>query len=158
MREKAPSLEVVMFQRKVPPIRAAATDRSRPPWRLLVESPDPLNAISNFDAFRNTGFEVTVCEGPAGDAHDCPVVRGEPCPLVAEADVVLFELDSDPPRRAEVLAAVQARRPDLPVVVMSADSAPDAATGCTMIRPTTSVDGQVAALRKAVLQWPSPRA
>jgi len=146
-----------MFQRKVHPMGPATTERRRPPWRLLVESPDPVDAISDFDAFRNTGFEVMVCEGPSVDAHECPVVRGEPCPLMAEADVVLFDLDSDPLTRSQVLAAMRATRPDLPIVVRSASSAPATAGGCTTIRPTTSVGGQVSALQKAVLRWPSPR-
>jgi hypothetical protein len=155
-----------MFQREVHRSQNAAPDRRRPPWRLLVESPDPGLAISNFDAFRDAGFEVTVCAGPAVDAGECPVVRGEPCPLMAGADIVLFDLDSDPPRRsqvlaptrAEVLAAMRARRPGLPIVAMSAAPTAETVSGCTTIRPTTSVGGQVAALQKAVLQWPSSRA
>ena len=117
-----------MFQRKVHRSSAAVPDRRGPPWQLLVESPDPVLAISNFDAFRDAGFEVMVCGGPGVDAHECPVVRGEPCPLMAAADVVLFDLDGEPPRRSEmltasrseVLAAMRANRPELPIVVMSA--------------------------------------
>jgi hypothetical protein len=145
----------MMFQRKVHPCRPAVSDRNRPPWRLLVESPDSGLAISNFDAFRDAGFEVTVCEGPAVDARECPVVRGEPCPLMADADVVLFDLDSDPRTRSQVLAAMRANRPDLPIVVTSAT--PVAADGYTTIRPTTSVGGQVSALQKAALRWVGPR-
>jgi hypothetical protein len=155
-----------MFQRQVHRSSAAVPDRPGPPWQLLVESPDPLLAISNFDAFRDAGFQVMVCGGPGLDAHECPVVRGEPCPLMAAADVVLFDLDGEPPRRSEmltasrseVLAAMRANRPELPIVVMSAAAPPDAATDCPTIRPITSVGGQVTALQKAVLQWPSPRA
>jgi hypothetical protein len=155
-----------MFQREVHRSQTAMSNRRGPPWRLLVESPDPGLAISNFDAFRGAGFEVTVCGGPAVDAGECPVVRGEPCPLMARADVVLFDVDGDPPRRSEVqaarrsavLAAMRANRPGLPIVVMSAAPTPEMASGCATIRPTTSVGGQVAALQKAVLQWPSPPA
>ena len=146
-----------MFQRRVRRSPAIVTERHSPPWRLLIESPEPGLAISNFDAFRDAGFEVTVCEGPARDAHECPAVRGEPCPLMTEADVVLFDLDSDPLTRSQVLAAMRASRPDLPIVVRSTAPAPATADGFTTIRPTTSVGGQVSALRKAVLRWPSPR-
>jgi hypothetical protein len=154
-----------MFQRHVHRSRTAGSDRVGPPWQLLVESPDPGLAISNFDAFRAAGFEVMVCGGPGVDAGECPVVRGEVCPLMAAADIVLFDLDGDPPRRSEVLAAsrsavlaaMRANRPGLPIVVLSAAAPPDAAAGCPAIRPTTSVGGQVAALQKAVLQWPSPQ-
>jgi len=142
-----------MFQRKVHRSPTVVTDRQGPPWRLLVESSDGAVAISNFDAFRDAGFEVTVCEGPTGDAGECPVVRGESCPLMAEADVVLFDLDLDPDltRRSEVLAAMRVGRPDLPIVVRSNAPAPDSASGCTTIRTTTSVGGQVSALRRAVV-------
>jgi hypothetical protein len=146
-----------MFQRTVHRSHGAA-ERRRPPWRLLIESTEPGLDICNFDAFRCAGFEVTVCSGPVTDARECPVVRGDSCPLMSEADVVLFDLDSDPPRRSEVLAAMRATRPDLPVVVRSADPAADAARGWPTIRPTTSVNGQVSALHKAVLRWTSPRA
>src|SRR4029453_17825769 len=64
--------EAAMFQREVHRSQNAAPDRRRPPWRLLVESPDPGLAISNFDAFRDAGFEVTVCAGPAVDAGEGP--------------------------------------------------------------------------------------
>jgi hypothetical protein len=113
--------------------------------------------IANFDAFRCEGFEVTVCGGPTSDARECPVVRGESCHLMSEADVVLFDLDSDPPRRSEQLAAMRAARADLPIVVRSADPLPEVARGCAAIRTTTSVNGQISALHKAVLRWPSPR-
>jgi hypothetical protein len=141
-----------MLQRKVHRSPPAVLDRTGPPWRLLVESPDPVMAISDFDAYRRAGFDVTVCEGPADDPGECPVVRGEPCPLMAEADVVLFDLDGDARRRADVLAAMRADRPELPIVVCSTAPAPAAAGGCPAIRPTTSVNGQVAALQRAVLQ------
>jgi hypothetical protein len=146
-----------MLQRKAHWSPAPVLDRAGPPWRLLVESPDPVVAVSDFDAYHRAGFDVTVCEGPRDDTTDCPVVRGEPCPLVTEADVVLFDLDPAPRRRAEVLAAMRADRPELPIVVCSTAPAPAAARGCAAIRPTTSVNGQVGALRKAVLQWPSLR-
>jgi hypothetical protein len=150
-------VEVAMFRRTVHR-SPGATERRRPPWRLLVESAEPGVDIANFDAFRYASFEVTVCEGPASDARECPVVRGDSCPLMSEADVVLFDLDSDPARRSEVLAAMRATRPDLPIVVRSADPAAEAAAGSPTIRTTTSVNGQVSALHKAVLRWTRPRA
>jgi hypothetical protein len=155
-----------MLQRKVHRSSTGISDRRGPPWELLVESPDPGLAIANFDAFRTAGFQVTVCGGPGLDPAECPVVRGEPCPLLAGADVVLFDLDGDPPwrsemltaSRSEVLSAMRANRPELPIVVMSAAPPAETASGCPTIRPTTSVGGQVTALQKAVLQWPGPRA
>jgi hypothetical protein len=146
-----------MFQR-TPHRSPAVADRRRPPWPLLIESPESGLDISDFSAFRCAGFEVSVCGGPATDAAECPVVRGEPCPLLAEADVVLFDLDSDPSTRSDVLAALRANRPDLPIVVRSNDPPGRLAHADPTIRTTTSVNGQIAALQKAVLRWPAPRA
>jgi hypothetical protein len=146
-----------MFQRTMHRSPAVA-DRRRPPWPLLVESPASGVDIADFTAFRCAGFEVSVCGGPTADASECPAVRGEPCPLLDEADVVLFDLDSDLSERSAVLAAIRASRPDLPIVVRS-NAPPSAATPTDpTIRTTTSVNGQIAALQKAVLRWPGPRA
>lgn len=144
-----------MHQRTLQPARAEG-ERRRPPWRLLIESRAPGAAIANYDAFRCAGFEVTVCEGPSATPIECPLVRGDPCPLVDDADVVLYEAD-DQPWRAAVLGAVRASRPDLPVVVRTAEPAEEYG-GCSTIRTTTSVNGQVSALHKAVMRWTSPRA
>ncbi len=114
----------------------------------MVECSDDTARISDFTAFRDAGFQIMLCEGPVDDAGECPVVRGGVCPFVAEADVVLF--DGDRPYRSEVLAGIRASRPDLPIVVRSAVGAPALPSGCTSIRTTTSVHGQVSALRKAI--------
>lgn len=90
--------------------------------------------------------------GPGRHAGEFPVVRGERCSLLAEADVVLFDLDNDPRTRAVVLAVMRATRPELLVVVQSAAPPP----GVPHDAPTTSVNGQVAALRAAVLRSASP--
>jgi len=137
-----------MFQRDVPRSAVAVAGRMGPLWRLLVECSDDVARISDFTAFRDAGFEIMLCEGPVDDAVECPVVRGAVCPFVAEADVVLF--DGDRPYRSEVLAGIRASRPDLPVVVRSAIPAPALPSGCTSIQTTTSVHGQVSALRKAI--------
>jgi hypothetical protein len=73
--------------------------------------------------------------GPGRHAGEFPVVRGERCSLLAEADVVLFDLDNDPRTRAVVLAAIRATRPELLVVVQSAAPPRGVARGYpTMLR------------------------
>jgi hypothetical protein len=137
--------------------RRQAPDRRRPPWTLLVESDEPGVDISDFDAFRCAGFEVELCAGPVTDARECPAVRGEPCDLLADADVVLFDIGDAQPARSALLAAVRARRPDVPIVVRSARPPNEAVPGCTALPTTTSVNGQVSALHRAVLRCPAPR-
>jgi hypothetical protein len=146
-----PVLEAAMYQRtdhRIPAVK----DRRRPPWRLLIESPEEGLGIANFDAFRAAGFEVTVCAGPAATPGECPLVRGERCSLAADADIVLLDLDGDPHTRSAVLAALRSTRPELPVVVRSVAPPAKVAQDCITIAPTTSVNGQVAALRTAVLR------
>jgi hypothetical protein len=53
---------------------------------------------------------------------------------------VLFDLGPGRPLRSEVLAAIAANRPELPVVVRPSEAMPR----------TMSVPGQVSALRRAV--------
>jgi hypothetical protein len=144
-----------MHQRILYPLRAGA-ERRRPPWRLLIESRAPGVDIANFDAFQCAGFDVAVCDGPGERPSECPLVRGEPCSLVDDADVVLFE-PCDLPWRTAVLGALRASRPELPVVVRTDEPAEDYG-GCQTIHTTTSVNGQVSALHKAVMRWTSPQA
>ena len=68
-----------MLQRKVHRSPPAVLDRTGPPWRLLVESPDPIMAVPDFDARYLVGFDVTVCEGPAHDPGGCPVMPRRTC-------------------------------------------------------------------------------
>jgi hypothetical protein len=129
--------------------RVPTEDAYRPPWRLLVESADPALAISGFRAYRQAGFDVSLCEGPLIDERECPLVRGEGCPFAAEADVVLFDLGRDAQPRMAMLHAMLETRPDLPVVVRSAGPPPPGAEGLEVIDPSTSVAGQVAVLKRA---------
>jgi len=116
--------------------------------RLLVESAEPVAAVSDFAAFTEAGFEVAVCSGPT-HADDCPLLRGEHCELVSEADVVLSCLDP----AGGVADAIVAQRPDLPVIVESArrpdgtlEPVPD---GCVPLVFPSSVNGQVTTVRHA---------
>jgi hypothetical protein len=129
--------------------RVFAGDEHQPPWRLLVESGDPALVISGFRAYRQAGFEVSLCEGPLIDGRECPLVRGEGCPFAAEADVVLFDLGGNVEVRLAALQAMVATRPDLPVVIRTTGALPPAASRFDAILPTTSVDGQVAIMRRA---------
>lgn len=140
-----------MYQRTSHRHETSESKRRSRRWQLLVESPDPALAISDFTAFRQAGFDITLCEGPLAEANECPLVNGEPCPLATEADVVLFDLGEDgddAARRSRVLDAIRAFRPDLPIVVRSATAPPGTADADT-IGPATSVAGQVEALCRA---------
>ena len=55
--------------------------------RVLVESAGGRWRAE--EAARSAGFEVLVCPGPNADHCLCPMRQGEPCPLAAEADVIV---------------------------------------------------------------------
>ncbi len=74
--------------------------------RLLVES-DRARWAGASDAVRSA-FDVMVCRGPdhrsAGSTdRGCPLLRGERCPLLDGADVVVHLLDPASPAAAELL-------------------------------------------------------
>lgn len=82
--------------------------------KVVIESPRSDAASAQADALAAVGVDAVVCEGP--EDHPCPLLVGEPCDLVESADAVLFDLDLDRLDDRQVLRALRARYPDLPVV------------------------------------------
>jgi len=116
--------------------------------RLLVEDGHPALAISDFSLFQDAGFDVAFCSGPGNDSLACPLLRGQPCALVAGADVVLHGLDP----ALGIAAAIRRQRPELPVVVeqhREADNADAVPAGCVPLSYPCSVSGQIDALLRA---------
>jgi len=118
--------------------------------RLLIEDGHPALAISDFSLFRDAGFDVAFCSGPGDEPGACPLLRGQRCPLVAEADVVLHGLDP----ALGIAAAIRRQHPELPVVVEQRRPEPGGASavpaGCVPLGYPCSVSGQVDALLRAV--------
>lgn len=120
--------------------------------RLVVETDDPAVAICDFATFVDAGFDVVVCGGPS-DGAPCPVVDGQPCVALEEADVV-FNALRDQTHRTDVARAVHETSPDVAMVVSGPfepeDDLPD---GCVHLSDRTSVPGQIAALRHAAFRF-----
>lgn len=117
---------------------------------MLVESDREALAISDFSLFQQAGFDVAFCSGPGRDPRACPLLRGQDCELLANADVVLHGLDP----ALGIAAAIRQAHPDLPVVAEqpvhedgSTDPAPE---GCLPLVYPCSVHGQVDAVRRAL--------
>lgn len=82
-----------MYQRI--PSKWTAPGRSNGSVRLLIEDPDPVLALSDFESYREAGIEVALCSGPGPDQNGrCPVLTRGRCPILSGADVVLHHLDS----------------------------------------------------------------
>lgn len=103
-----------------------APTRTRP--RLLVEGVRGLWWGERLA--HDAGFDVRVCAGPGDVAKRCPVLRGEDCPLVDGADVVLSDFGEHDPHGGEIVDELRCSRPALTIVVPGeefdiADSAVD---------------------------------
>jgi hypothetical protein len=118
--------------------------------RLLIEDAHPALEISDFSLFQDAGFDVAFCSGPGGDPQACPLQHGQPCPLLAGADVVLHGLDP----ALGIAAAIRHRHPGLPVVVeqqrQEAGGADAVPAGCVPLSYPCSVRGQIDAVLRAV--------
>src|SRR5450756_915922 len=81
--------------------------------RLLVEDDSLALAISDFSLFHAAGFDVAFCSGSGDDSQACPVMHGQPCPLLPGADGVLHGLDPE----LGIAAAIRRQYPRLAVVI-----------------------------------------
>lgn len=118
--------------------------------RLLVEDDSPALAISDFSLFHDAGFDVAFCSGPGDDPRACPVMHGQPCPLLPSADVVLHGLDP----ALGIAAGIRRQYPQLPVVIEQRcgedENTGEVPNGCVPLHYASSVSGQVAAVRQAL--------
>ena len=118
--------------------------------RVLIEDDRPALAISDFSLFQQAGFDVAFCSGPDPGEAACPLLRGEPCPVLAGADAVLHGLDA----RLGVAESIRRAHPGTPVIVrqrrLGPDGAQDVPDGCLPLAPECSVPGQIGALRRAL--------
>ena len=99
---------------------AIGTEGRVPTWPAGHERPRLLVEVSGGrwrveKAARSAGFEVIACPGPLADRSRCPALRGERCPLVAGADVVV---DAVPDETGRLLSkAHQHMFPGVPICV-----------------------------------------
>lgn len=127
------------------------TERNGP--RVLFEDANSALAVSDFTAFREAGFEVAACSGP-NHAIECPLLRGQECQMVAEADVIVFGPDRLFGVGREVLETICRRYPETAKLVEVARRGPEGRYElpdcCDPMPFPMSVGGQVDAVRAAV--------
>lgn len=94
------------------------TNGGSPPQRVLIEHEDLERRHALMEQFLARGFDAMSCGGPRvlPDAMCSLVVDGR-CPLVAVADVILYDLDLDDGAEKAVYDAIRATYPMLPVVL-----------------------------------------
>jgi hypothetical protein len=81
--------------------------------RLLLEVPG--GRWRDHEAAQAAGYQVLACPGPSGQWHGCPALRGEPCPLVQEADLVLDLVSAG--QDGSLMEAHRRLHPSVPVCV-----------------------------------------
>lgn len=93
--------------------------------RILVEIPGAHWQATG--ALAKAGFDVIACPGPGTSRDRCPLLHGESCPLVDDADVVVFALRPGDAGADELLAAHDRSRgrPPLVIEVRGVDSPPE---------------------------------
>ncbi len=101
-----------MMMEKGPDPSSAPTVR-----RVLVECDDPTIQDGLERTLRDSGYQVSVCAGPASRSSGCPLVVSGQCGLVEDAQVVVHALDQGDHSNLEVLAALLRDAPDTPVVI-----------------------------------------
>ena len=87
--------------------------------RVLVVHHDIDLADQEVDSLRRLGYEPVECSGPSG--FPCPVLRGEDCPDVASADVLVYDVYStnDPDSGHMLFDNLMRMYPDTPIVITS---------------------------------------
>jgi hypothetical protein len=107
-----------------------ATHGTRPTWdgidhpRVLIEAP---GARWHGEAeAREAGVQLLTCNGPRPGRRGCPVLGGEPCPLVAGADVVVVAHPPDDPLWTALVAANPKMHPEVTFHVEPLGAADDA--------------------------------
>lgn len=81
--------------------------------RILVECGNALVAMDRVEALVAAGHVVTTCPGPAH--QDCPVLAGQSCGAVADADVVISSLGD---RTLQIAVATKIVHPDQQIIAI----------------------------------------
>ena len=127
------------------------------PWpypqrpRVLIEHPDPDEALELAIAIRDSGCTVGICRGPgatADQATRCPLHQLEPCIAVEGADVVVSALDLSGQDGRNVVEGLRTRYRDTQTIVLATVSQTlelgDILDHCTVL-PADSAPEYVAA-------------
>lgn len=127
-----------------------------PTWPPLGRLPRVLVEISGGwwypeHATRDAGMATMTCVGPARNGHGCPVLRGQPCPLARDADVIVFALAPDDPDGRRVVAAHTELHPSPALLVAErSGQSLDLVAGATPLRLASTPDDAVAAVWAAL--------
>jgi len=86
--------------------------------RVLVVHHDVDVADIEVDQLRRAGYEVDQCAGPIG-GDPCPVMRGESCWQVDQADALVYDVWASRDGRCALIEDLRDLYPDKPIVLTS---------------------------------------
>lgn len=86
--------------------------------RVLLVYHDTNVADIEADELLRAGYEVDRCAGPIGGGS-CPVLQGEPCWQVEDADVLVYDTWDSGHGESDLVADLQRLHPDKPLVLTS---------------------------------------
>lgn len=125
------------------------------PWRwghprVLVEHPDEQAGLEIATGLRYAGCAVTLCTGPQ-ELGQCPLCELDGCAAAHDADLVVTCLNPEHEVGREVLEALRARCPDVPLLIETA-TAPgpeleELLAGCRTLAAPASAEQVVEAAR-----------
>lgn len=84
--------------------------------RIIIESRRWSAAEAQAEALQAAGMDPIVCTGPTDHGGACPLLVGETCPVVADADAVVYDLDLDRDDDRAVLRSLVHDHAGLPVI------------------------------------------
>jgi hypothetical protein len=85
--------------------------------RVLVVHHDIDLADQEVDSLRRLGYDPIQCSGPVGSS--CPVLRGEECPDVSHADVLVYDVWStmESGSGRSLIEGLREMHPEIPIVL-----------------------------------------
>jgi hypothetical protein len=163
-----------MTERRSPLIVADMWKRSRTielqPWpyperpRVLIEHPDPDDALELATAIRRAGCTVGICRGPdrtADPSTRCPLHRLEPCIAVEGADVVVTGLDLEEHDNVAIVRGLRTRYRGIPLVILATVGQTlelgEIVEGCTVLPVDAAPDLVTAAVLDGIERESQPR-
>jgi hypothetical protein len=106
---------------------------------VVIESRHWPAAAAQAAALEDAGMRPVLCTGPTADGGACPLLVDEHCPVLDEADAVVYDLDLDREGDLEVLRALLRDHGGLPVVTERSRGEQRrhaaALRQCTVVRP-----------------------
>ena len=90
--------------------------------RVLIETDECCLAWAAERALVDAGYDVATCSAIGDASHGrCPLLDGERCLLVEDADVIVRSFDLQAPDRADIVDAVAATVPETRVIEIETD-------------------------------------